>query len=274
MKHLIPFITLGLIVLTGCQRNYTQRQIERKITYAILQGQSAEDIRQLVMQADDSSQAADIGVWEIMGLEQIPTEIEKYWCYYREADPSSTPSREIFEVINRYKISVLRVLIPYGIDLNRSRTGEPFILWGEWGRPAITPELLTFLLKHGYNPNLDKDSPSPLGICALPGEGFVTYDQKYKMIKALLNHGANPNVMSMGTPILHELIMYNRDNPHQLEIIQLLLDAGADVNVVDKGGETPLDFMMSYESSGESGVQAQNIVDILKRFGAKRAAEI
>lgn len=274
MKHLNIFFILGLIALTGCQSISKQDQIEISVMSAIDQGQSAESIKQLVQQADDPSQAAAIGVWEIMQLRHIPTEIEKYWIYYREADLSSTPSVEIFEIINRYKISVLRVLIPHNIDLNRCFNDKPFITWAGWGVPPITPELLTFLLENGYDPKVNDESLSPIGFCAQPGQSFLKYDQKYEMIKALLQHGADPNVTSMGMPVLHELITYNKNNPYLIEIIQLLLNAGADVNVVDELGKTPLDLAMLYKESGADDVQAQNIADILKRFGAKKAAEI
>ena len=277
MDRFIPFIFLWLIGLTGCQTTHTQGQIGSNIRSAIILGQPAEDIEQVVLLADDPSKAAAIGALEVMNLCSIPREIKKTWAYYREKDPSSTPSIEIFEIINRYKISVLRVLVPHGINLNYNYYGEPFVKWG--GASAITPELLTFLLEHGYDANVTvtKDYLNALDFCARPGQGLLRYDHKYKMIKSLLKHGVNPNVMSMGQPILHQLITYNKNNPYLLEIILLLLEAGVDVNVVDKLGRTPLDIAMSYKDSHADDVRAQNIVDIidnLKRFGAKRAAEI
>ena len=274
MKHIMPFIFLGLICLAGCQTTLTQEQIEGNVRFAINQGQSAENIKQLLLEADDPSQAAAVGVWEVMDLEHIPTEMERSWSNYRESEPSSTPSVEIFEIINRYKVSVLRVLIPYGVNLNHHNAGRPLIIWGGWGNPPITPELLNFLLEHGYDPNQNGTFPSALGSCAHPGQSFLRYDHKYEMIKTLLKHGANPNVMSMGMPILHQLITYNKDNPHLLEIIQLLLDAGADVDVVDRSGKTPLDLAMSFKNSGADDVLALKIVDTLRRIDAKQAAEL
>lgn len=274
MRCVISFCILGLIAFSGCRSTHTQDQIENNIKHAIDQGQSAENIRQLVMQADEPARAAAVGVWEVMELEHIPTELQKSWSYYRESEPSSTPSVEIFEIINRYKISVLRVLVPYGINLNHHQTGRPLVFWGGWGNPPITPELLHFLLEHGYDPDLGRAFPSALGSCAHPGQSFLRYDHKYEMTKALLKHGANPNVMSMGQPILHQLIDYHKDNPYLLDTIQLLLEAGADVNVVDRWDKTPLDRAMSYKDSGSDDAQAQQIVDIFLRFDAKRGAEL
>ena len=137
----------------------------------------------------------------------------------------------------------------------------------------MTPELLTFLLENGYDPNADGDRPSALGNCARPGQSFLRYDHKYEMIKALLKHGANPNVTSLGQPILHELIVYHKDNPHLLEIIQLLLDAGADVNVIDSG-KTPLDIAIEFKDECPEDPQGPKMVDLFKRYDGKRSTDL
>ncbi len=160
-------ITLGLICLAGCQSELTtDDKINTKIQITISKGQPAETIEQFVQQTDNKPKSANMAVFWLMRQSSIPTEIEKQWSYYRTSDISSTPSVEIAEIINRYKISVLRVLIPYGIDLNQDYFGDPLIFWGpDGGSRLITPELLTFLLENGYNPNLSEDNLSPLASC-------------------------------------------------------------------------------------------------------------
>jgi hypothetical protein len=276
MKHLLPIVILGSIAFAGCQTSHTQDQIEGNIRFAVIEGQSAENIKQLVLQADDPSHAAVVAVWQIMDLEHLPTQMQMNWSHYCQTEPSSTPSVKIYEIINRYKISVLRVLVPFGVDLNHHyRAAKPPIFWaGVWGHPPITPQLLEFLLEHGYDPDANGRSPSALGFCAQPGESFLRYDHKYRMINALLKHGANPNVTSMGLPILHQLILYHRENPHQIEIMRLLANAGADVNVVDRQTKTALDLAIAYKDSGANDAQAQKIIDLLRRFGAKRADDL
>ena len=185
MGRTISFIILGLICLAGCQSEFTEipkdHKIEAEIAVAIRYGQPAEKIEQLVLQADDPSMAASIAAWNVMRESSLPIEIEKYWSYYKKSDPSNARSVEIYEVINRYKISVLRVLIPQGINLNQSYLGSPYISWGPGGaHPPVTPELLTFLLENGYDPNLNGENPSALDSCAFPGQSFLTYDQKYE----------------------------------------------------------------------------------------------
>ena len=81
MRHVIPFVILVLIGLVGCQRAQTQAQIEGDVKFAISRGESPEDIEQLIRQADDPSQAAVAGLWEIMTLGNMPDKIEQTWVH-------------------------------------------------------------------------------------------------------------------------------------------------------------------------------------------------
>jgi len=57
----------------------------------------------------------------------------------------------------------------------------------------------------------------------------------------LLEHGAKPNVKSMGEPILHLVAGdYHKDNPYALDIAELLIKAGADLQIKDSSGDTAL----------------------------------
>jgi len=267
-------VALALIAVTGCNSATKQQRIESRITSAIDHGQPAEDIEQLVQQADDPSHAAYVAASQVLHIESLPTRIRTYWDYFRPTPPSSTPSVEIFEVINRYKVSVLRVLVPQRITLSRLEDKRPLVIWGGWAHPPMTPELLTFLLENGYSTRRNADFGNPVALCGEPGQAFLRYDHKYEMLKTLLRHGADPDVMSMGQPILHQLITRHADNPHQLEMIQLLLDAGADANVVDTLGKTPLDAAIAYTGWRPDDPRGPKMVDLLKRYGAKTSADL
>lgn len=157
--------------------------------------------------------------------------------------------------------------------MNHHYFDRPLIIWtmGE-GIPPVTPELLAFLLENNYDPNVKDEQHSALGFCAYPGQSFLTYDHKFEMVKSLLKHGANPNVHYLGKPILHRFVdPIHKDNPHQLKIIELLLDAGADVNVVDKKGKTPLDIVLFYGGNDDTTIK---IVGMLERFDAERSVEL
>jgi len=273
MRCVVPFIVLGAIVLSGCQSTPAEQgQIEGYIRRAVIERQPAENIDTLVLRADDRSRAAAIGASEVMKLRNLPHEIEASRGDGQTHTPSNPPSLEALEVLDGYKISVLQILIQYGINLNHHYTGEPFFHWARLDMP--TPNLLTFLLEHGYDPNL---GDSILAVCAYPGQSRLQYDHKFELIKILLKHGANPNAigMGLGLPILHQFITYNNySNPYLVDIVELLLDAGADVTVVDKSGRTPLDLAIDFQDTCPDDARAPKLVDSLRRSGAKRANEL
>jgi len=138
----------------------------------------------------------------------------------------------------------------------------------------MTPELLTFLLNNGYDPNKAEHPERAVEFCTSFPQSFARYDQKYEMLKALLKHGVNPNVTTLGDPVLHHLIHDHKKNPYQLEMIQLLLDAGADVNVLDRDGNTPLDIAMLFEAAQPDDPKNAKLVDLFKHYGAKRRIDL
>jgi hypothetical protein len=58
------------------------------------------------------------------------------------------------------------------------------------------------------------------------------------------------------------------------KIIEMLLDAGAQVNPVTEEGRTPLDMAEPTNRCGPEKVQVEKIVECLARHGAKHAAEL
>jgi uncharacterized protein len=85
-------------------------------------------------------------------------------------------------------------------------------------------------LELGADPNMVYDEDTTIML-------WVVVDEDIRFLNAMLEHGANPNLKGGGdfggTPIFNALKMGK-------ERIDLLLNAGADINAQDQFGDTPL----------------------------------
>lgn len=88
--------------------------------------------------------------------------------------------------------------------------------------------------------------------------GIAAFDGYKEIVEILLKNGANPNVFDdMGTAPIHGSARTNR-----AEIIQLLIDAKADVNIKHKANdETPLHYAAEYNSLEAAQVLLKNGAD-------------
>jgi ankyrin repeat protein len=111
----------------------------------------------------------------------------------------------------------------------------------------------------------------PLGAAVLPNalRVAVIYS-RVEMVKLLLERGVNPNTPSTAvgyTPLMQAASSAN------LELVKLLVDAGADLNSEDQQGRTALDEAETYTHSSE---EHRTVVAFLKERGArngKRSSE-
>jgi len=224
----LPLILLLSLLSSGCQKALTQGQKEC-LVYAAPGSQDARYLETLLQQAPDPAKCANLGLQATATLTYLPPHIEKCWQYYRPQEMRHTPTIEIIEVINRYKITLLDVLVRYGADLNAKNASDQSEMCFWWPFAPITPELMTWLLEHGYDPDLPcNDNQTALSYCAEPDQTMLRYDQKYEMIKMLLEHGANPDVKSRGRPVLQTLVTDHEDNPYLTDIVKMLLEAAED----------------------------------------------
>lgn len=231
-NHLQPIALLLLAVLTGgCHKGVTQVDIEWRIC-AVPGRYDAEYLESLLRQAPDPAKAANLGIEAVMDEGDLPPYIEKCWQYYQPRAMHETPRSERLEVLNRYRITLLDVLVRYGGSLN---AGHRSLSCG-W-RPPMTPELLAWLLERGYDPDLpcqDNHHSTALSHCVRLGQMPLTYDQKYEMIKMLLEHGVRPDVLCGGRPILQRLLAIP-DDPHLMDILTMLLKAAEDKGIEGYG---------------------------------------
>ena len=101
----------------------------------------------------------------------------------------------------------------------------------------------------------------PLGAVVLPNALRVSVIySRLEMVKLLLERGVNPNTPS--TAVGDTPLMQAGAN---LELVKLLIDAGADINAEDKDGRTALDFAEMYTHSSEG---YRTVVAFLKERGA------
>lgn len=104
----------------------------------------------------------------------------------------------------------------------------------------------------------------PLGAAVLPNalRVAVIYS-RVEMVKLLLERGVNPNTPSTAvgyTPLMQAA------NGANLELVKLLIDAGADLNSEDERGRTALDEAEMYTHSSE---EHRAVVAFLKERGAR-----
>lgn len=104
----------------------------------------------------------------------------------------------------------------------------------------------------------------PLGAAVLPNALRVAViSSRVEMVKLLLERGVNPNLPSTAagyTPLMQAASSAN------LELVRLLIDAGADLNAEDEHGRTALDDAEMYTHSSESH---RAVVAFLKERGAR-----
>ncbi|BBG59426.1 ankyrin repeat protein [Providencia rustigianii DSM 4541] len=154
---------------------------------------------------------------------------------------------------NANQITVARYLIEKGADVN-AKDGiqdTPFLYAGARG----LQEILEMTLSHGA----DVSSINRYGGTALipaAERGHV------KTVKTLIDAGVSVNhVNNLGWTALIEAIILGDGSDKYAQIVTLLVEGGADVNLADASGQSPLTLA---KSKGY-----QNIIDILEKAGAK-----
>ena len=113
------------------------------------------------------------------------------------------------------------------------------------------------LLDAGCDVNGKCGGETPLlAVCKLMGSP-VGDEQKAKVIRILLERGANPNTQdNLGeTPLIKVLKISSADNL-SVSVIELLLDRGADPNVKDRTGKSAIQAGLTHNNRQVSDVFA------------------
>jgi len=108
----------------------------------------------------------------------------------------------------------------------------------------------------------------PLGAVVLPDalRVAVIYS-RVEMVKLLLKRGVNPNLLTTTTKYTP---LMQAASSADLELVKLLLDAGAELNAQDQSGHTALDEAEMYTSSSEGH---RTVAAFLREHGARSGKE-
>lgn len=150
-------------------------------------------------------------------------------------------------------VEVARLLIAAGADVNAKDaiSDTPYLYAGAEGRNEI--------LKMTLAAGADLTSTNRYGGVALIPAAHHGHPET---VKILLGTAININhINRLGWTALIEAVILSDGGPVHTEIVRLLVDAGADVNIPDREGVTPLEHARSRGYT--------QMVAILEKAGAK-----
>lgn len=221
-----------------------------------------------------------VGKWETISTHRVS------WS-------ETTESREwrAMDGVPERKLDLVKALLGHGANVNALITQDP-PRWGEYssqGRgkrlEGATPFLLAamsadldmmrFLLANGADPALmTKAQVTPLMVAAgaqAPGAAGTTFtaitaSMAIGAIQLALEVGNDVNMSdARGETALHHAI--DRNLP---DVVRFLVDNGAQVNVKNKRGLTPLRYAMGFAQDGQTGIvpERPEVAAVLRQLGA------
>lgn len=175
--------------------------------------------------------------------------------------------------VNEARGSVTALMLAAGRDhlemvqtLLRAGANPNAIVFGRYGIPGWAwmfamnrcnkhwREMTEAMLAAGVELNPKTIYPSPLG--------HAIHENDVVIIETLLKKGANPNLRDSETG---ETLLMSAARYSTPEVVQELIEGGADVNARNKSGQTVLTL-----ADNKDNLRRESIVALLKRRGAKQ----
>ncbi|KAF4989083.1 hypothetical protein FGRMN_9369 [Fusarium graminum] len=161
----------------------------------------------------------------------------------------SSGQTPLFEAVHRWgtgnpmgSLDMMKLLIANGADINaRDFDGRTCLLKAA-GTTALSMtlsagDLIEFLVKNGA----DIHAEDPAGQSCLHIAATAFYLDLLKVVRILLELGSKVNARNLkGESCLHILRERHLAGPYAEDVIQLLITYGADINLCDNNGRTPL----------------------------------
>lgn len=171
-----------------------------------------------------------------------------------------TLTRQFFDAIENYDIEKCRELLALGVSVNAKISSR------NWQGSALhlatslkQMQQMKFLLDNGADPNIKNSRKGETPLHLVTGPHYYTprkADWYVEAAKLLIARGANPNEQDLyGISPLSNQCTWNKMSPSDsdLEMIDLLIDNGAEIDQEDNAGETALEKSLTYEYTNRQG---------------------
>ena len=150
-------------------------------------------------------------------------------------------SKLLYHAVKYDNVASVEALVSHGAEIRNHKPNMYRDLLVRIEVIKTAAGALKLLLEHGANPNV---------LSAWLETPLYTAFNQGDLAKArlLLGHGANPNILcAQGQIALHEAASEGAIDGNGISLVEALLKAGCDINATDERGKTPLHYAVDDE---------------------------